>query len=412
MRIAWIGAGPVEGGGVGGVANLLVSGLLKRGHEIDCYLSGPPELVPVDVQADLNFRSFTAGGWWKWNRWYSRSQMTALVSGLGARAIAQVTLSYRLRDQHRCKPYDVIYQFSNIEMFGNQRYLRELPPVVVHPETHLAGELRWFRQEISLRRQCEPAWQSALIGTMLRVRARAQCRHIKHPALIICISESFRTLLVEDYGLDRERTVVVPNPVDLGRFTAELRDGHRPHTLVFVGRISARKGVDQLVTLSDRLADLSGIVEMKIIGGHTLSSDYRPLLKSLDPQLVKVVGPVPSDEVRQHIAEAAILVQPSMYEPFGLTVAEALASGTPVVVTDAVGAGDFVSGPAVSVVAAGDEDALESAVRVMLDRVEQQGSGLREAARKAAEAAFDPSSVVLQIEDALEKVCGEGPNFR
>lgn len=87
-----------------------------------------------------------------------------------------------------------------------------------------------------------------------------------------------------------------------------------------------------------------------------------------------------------------------------LTVGEALACGTPVVITDVVGAGDYVSGPAVVKVPINDADALEAAVRTMLERIRAGGVGLRYEARRQAKKRFSTELVVRQIEEALEGV--------
>lgn len=408
MRIAWIGAGPTAGGGVGGVARILIRHLVDRSHQIDCYLAGDAVEVP-ELRENRRLRVFTASSWWDWGRWYSRTQFRAFVTGLAARGIAQRNLTTRLLAEHRRRPYDVVYQFSNIEMFGLQRHLAELPPIVVHPETHIAGELRCYKEEARLRRQCEPRWRSAAIRTMLEVRARRQQRDIRHAALVIAISESFRAHLVQDYGVEPERTVIVPNPVDLHAFPIDLHRPGPPVTIAFVGRISVRKGVEQLIELSHRLSNLGDGVCLEMIGGHTLWSDYRPLLDRLNTANSKVVGPVQTHEVARRLAMADVLIQPSTYEPFGLTVAEALATGTPVVVSDAVGAGDFVNGPAVEKFPTGDTEALEQCVRAMIERAQHDGLSLRRGARTQAEQAFAINRVVDSLEECLADLTACAP---
>ncbi len=50
LRIAWLGAGPLEqeSGGVPGVATELLHGLAKLGHRVDCFLPGVEREVPPD----------------------------------------------------------------------------------------------------------------------------------------------------------------------------------------------------------------------------------------------------------------------------------------------------------------------------------------------------------------------------
>ncbi len=65
-------------------------------------------------------------------------------------------------------------------------------------------------------------------------------------------------------------------------------------------------------------------------------SDYTPLLKDLHPDVGIYDGYRNAEEVAQLHRSADIVLQPSHYEPFVLTVGEALASGSPVVASDEV----------------------------------------------------------------------------
>lgn len=73
-----------------------------------------------------------------------------------------------------------------------------------------------------------------------------------------------------------------------------------------------------------------------------------------------------------------------------------------VVLTEAVGAGDFVDEPAVIKVPIRDVDALDDAVQAMIDRVGREGPALRRAARAEAERAFAVDHVVDRLEGALD----------
>jgi hypothetical protein len=78
-----------------------------------------------------------------------------------------------------------------------------------------------------------------------------------------------------------------------------------------------RKGVDLVVELSHRLADLEGQVRVLVIGGPTTWSDYRNLLVDLNPKIAEYLGDVSPSALRRMYQGAAL--QPSNYEPFALT---------------------------------------------------------------------------------------------
>src|SRR5579872_6214202 len=105
---------------------------------------------------------------------------------------------------------------------------------------------------------------------------------------------------------------------------------------------------------------------------------------------------------------ADMLIQPSKYEPFGLTVGEALASGVPVVATSEVGAAEGVSSECARIVPVEDATALESAVRMLVGEI-QNGARPRLAAlaRGEAERLFRPMHVAESVSSVLEEFCKE-----
>jgi glycosyltransferase involved in cell wall biosynthesis len=160
-----------------------------------------------------------------------------------------------------------------------------------------------------------------------------------------------------------------------------------------------------LIDLSHRIDDLQGRVHLDLLGGHTLWSDYRKLLKDLNPAIATYIGGVPAKEVGRYLAEADLLVQPSKYEPFGLTVGEGLASGIPVIATDQVGAAEDVDRGCCEVIPAADPEALEVAVRSMVARLEMGDvNEVRALARREAERLFAPTVVAKGIADILVSV--------
>jgi glycosyltransferase involved in cell wall biosynthesis len=241
---------------------------------------------------------------------------------------------------------------------------------------------------------------------MLLYRSLVQRRDAKIPRRIICPSAAFAREIGDDYGVPPGRLDVVPNPVDLKRFhaTEPWEPPSGPLRIRFISRIAVRKGVELVVELSHRLDDLAEQIHLDVVGGESLWSDYRPLLRRLNPRIASFDGGVWPDETAELYRSTDIFIQPSHYEPFALTVAEALASGVPVVVSDAVGAGEQVDRRCCRVFPAGDAAALEREVRALAIEMSQPDSArvLRQLAREEAERLFDPSKVARMIADVLQ----------
>ena len=101
-----------------------------------------------------------------------------------------------------------------------------------------------------------------------------------------------------------------------------------------------------------------------------------------------------------------MLLQASKYEPFALTVAEALAAGLPVVATSEVGAIEGVDGSVVSALAPGDVDGMADAITALLARLASGSTEIRLKASSEAHRLFASDVVCRQVSDALEGLTG------
>ena len=408
LHIAWLGAGPAarETGGVPGVATELLRGLALRGHRIDCHRPGSGHALPDRLDGVENVTFIWGTSDWRWSSWYNRTRIGAFVSGLLSRGFASVRLRRQVARRHREDPYDVVYQFSNIESLAVPASLAHSVPLVIHPETHIMGELRFMISERRLALRCQPAYTLLIAVAVMSVRSLVQRLSIRRARLLVCISGVFRDHLVRDYGFPLQRTVVVPNPVQLGRFDeADLtREIGAPPTILVLGRIAVRKGVEDVVAVARTLLERGIDVRILVIGRTSLFSDYTKLLEDLPPENSEFLGAIPPAEVPAMLARSDLLLQASKYEPFGLTVGEALAAGVPVVATTEVGAIEGVDGSVLSAVRPGDVGGMVAAIAAMLDRLRARPGELRTKARAEAERLFAPDLVCEQISAALERV--------
>lgn len=405
-RVAWLGPTPGEGSGATYAGTQMLLALADLGVSIDCYLAVPRADVASAVRAHPNITVLAAPvGWWAWDRWYSQHPLAALLSGLVARAQGQWRLVGHIVDRHRSSPYDVVYQFGQLELIGLRAHCRRLPPIVLHPGTHAAGELRWFWRERALARRAgtSPA-RFALVGAMLFVRSRVQRSDIRLAAVTVAMSRAFAGHLTRDYRVPATRLAVVSHVVDLARFRPHDREERTPGPvrIVFASAMSVRKGVDLVVALSQRLADLEGTLLIEAIGSGRQWSDYEPLLNELDPRMARATSSITPEEMAETFREADLVVQPSLYEPFALTVGEALASGTPVVASDEVGATEGVDNSCCRVFPAGDLAAFEREVRAMVAIVSgPRRAEVRAIARTEAMRLFAPAPVATRLREAL-----------
>ncbi len=408
LRIAWIGAGPSarESGGVPGVAADLLHGLAQLGHRIDCFSTAPEHRLPERLEQDRNLTFVWGTSGWRWGRWYSRTKIGAFASGLLFRGVASVRLRREISRRHRRNPYDAIYQFSNIESLAVPSRVARRVPLVIHPETHSAGELRYLISERRLGLRCQPRRTFVIAATILALRTLVQRVRIRRARLLVCISGVFRDQLVRDYGFPAEATVVVPNPVRLERFSDLHRELglQQPPAILVLGRIAVRKGIEDVVAVAQTLLERGVEVRIRVVGGPGIWSDYTKLLEDLPGANAEYAGRISPTMVPAELAATDVLLAPSRYEPFALTVAEALAAGVPVVASSQVGAIEGVDPAVVIAVQPGDVAAMASAVTTMLDRLRTSADVTRTAACTEAQRLFAPELVCERISTALERL--------
>jgi glycosyltransferase involved in cell wall biosynthesis len=404
LHIAWLGPGLGEDGGVPGVCTELVHGLARLGHRIDVFLPTAGHPLPARVAGDDNVAIVWGTDRWQWQRWYSRTRLAAFASGTLSRSLASVRLRSQILRRHRSDPYDVIYQFSSVESLSVPPSLARAVPLVIHPETHSAGELRSLLAERQLSIGCQGLPRFALVAAIMATRTLTQRGRIRRARLLVCISSVFRDHLVRDYGFPLADTVVIPNPIRIARFSPMDRPPAQPPVVLVLGRVVARKGIDSVVAVAKALREREADVRIRVVGGPSLWSDYTKLLEDLPPEVAEYAGSVDPDEVPTELARCDALLAPSTYEPFALTVAEALASGLPVIATSEVGAIEDVQRSVVAEVRPGDVGGMVDAIVAMLARLRDDPAGVRSTARAEAERLFAPEVVCEQLSHALQRL--------
>jgi glycosyltransferase involved in cell wall biosynthesis len=196
----------------------------------------------------------------------------------------------------------------------------------------------------------------ANIGTRLGI-ARLTRRVVRRATTVIAVSDYLRRELESKLPAAHGKTEVVDSGVDLERFkppasNTVLLAGERPAYLC-VGSLTERKNV---VRLADAFARLGK-------GSLTFLGDG-PLRSQLEGRPgVTVEGAVPHRQVPAWLGAADVVCAPSLVEPFGQAILEAMACGRTVVATNVGGPPEFVPPGAGILVDPTDEDALAAAMQ-------------------------------------------------
>jgi glycosyltransferase involved in cell wall biosynthesis len=158
---------------------------------------------------------------------------------------------------------------------------------------------------------------------------------VRRASAVVAVSDYLRRELETKIPETRGKVEVVDCGVDLERFRVEPSPDP-PTRFLCVGSLTERKNVLRLANAFGQVGE----------GTLTFVGDG-PLRRELEGRdSVKLVGTVAHEDVPSWIARSHVLCQPSLVEPFGLAVLEAMAAGRSVVATRVGGPPEFVTAEA------------------------------------------------------------------
>lgn len=240
-----------------------------------------------------------------------------------------------------------------------------------------------------------------------RYRGRLNTAHALHATRysarraqrVLCGSRETARLLASHLGVEPARVTVTPYGVAELFFRQPVCDPRqRDRFLLFVGVLEARKGLE---TLLAALRALGSGVELVLAGRPGWGTER--VLSELRREPGVRLEESPSDERLADLYRRALaLVYPSYMEGFGLPVAEAMASGCPVVASDLGCIREF-AGDAPLYAPPGDAGALAAALDAMLGDAAMRAARSRQGVRVAGGLRWDEvgARTARAIEEAL-----------
>lgn len=298
---------PITGGG-GILAEELVKRLLKRGHTINVITLGSPS-----IQKSNFYPNLTVCRLGKPN---SISPIQKLKFGYLAgrkvkdlRGVVHGHIFFFPLDKKR-----TIYTFHATQL-GELRALRKTK------DKSVAISISIMLKKLYL------IWEKYII---------------KNSSKLIAISNTIKNELLE-LGAKPEQIEVMPNTINLENYhrvspkiikqlRAKLTTNSNTKVVFAIGRLLPRKGFQDLIRAVGLLKDKN--IKLLIAG----EGEYRRSLEQLAKNLkltnrVVFLGKAPKEKVKNFYSSVDVTVIPSIYEPFGLVVLEAMACGSPLVCT-------------------------------------------------------------------------------
>jgi glycogen synthase len=255
-----------------------------------------------------------------------------------------------------------------------------------------------------------PRWASALTRYLERDQARRS-------AIVFAPTRAIADRVARDWDLPDVQ--VVPNAVDVAevqRLGASDPPVKLPdRSLVFIGRLERRKGIQTLGAALPRVLAAHPDVHVVVVGGDRgahgggAGDDFRRAVRPVADR-VHLLGELPRAAALAVVARADVVVLPSLWESFGYVCVEAMALARPVVASRTGGFAEMVEeGRTGWLVSPGDaEELTEALVEALADpaRLEAYGAAGR---RRAGE--WDADRIVgriVELYEAARWARGEG----
>jgi glycosyltransferase involved in cell wall biosynthesis len=304
------------------------------------------------------------------------------------------------RDQVRS--FDLVHVYGLYDLLAPPvaRVCRSLGiPYIVEP----IGMFRPIVRSIALKH----VYQRLFGDTLIRGAQR-----------IVATSAQERTELING-GVPAEKIVIRRNGIEspeqlptAGSFRRQWRISENAQIVLYLGRLVSKKSPDLLLEAFAQYRQKSSGSAMLVLAGPDEDDGYRRQLVARARQLglagqVLFTGPLYSDAKWAAYRDADVFVLPSQNENFGNTAAEAVACGTPVLLTDRCGVAALVGDRAGLVVPYSLEALTAGLKRLLNDLALRQR--LREGCASAArELGWDEP--LDETESMYAQLVGEPPN--
>jgi glycosyltransferase involved in cell wall biosynthesis len=265
--------------------------------------------------------------------------------------------------RERLKDYDVVHIYGLYDLLGPAVTFfcrRNRIPYVVEP----IGMFRPIVRSIGLKRAYHRVFGRRLVNGAYR---------------LIATSEQEKNELIGG-GIDPARIFVRRNGVEVpdsvperGMFRAAWQIPPEAKLVLFLGRLEPKKSPELLLRAFARWREGSqfGASSVLAICGPEQDSGYSGRLQSLATSLgiasnTRFTGAVYDQRKWSAYRDADAFVLPSQNENFGNSAAEAIACGTPVIVTDQCGIAPIVAGRT-GLVVSHDSDSIAGALKILLE---------------------------------------------
>ncbi|MDE7312193.1 MAG: glycosyltransferase family 4 protein [Eubacterium sp.] len=246
----------------------------------------------------------------------------------------------------------------------------------------------------------------------LEFSMKKSCRHADH---VVTVSEFSKREIVKYLHVPKEKITVVPNAVDHAIYRPDYTDGQIRSVLdkykiqkeyfLYLGTIEPRKNLERLLMAYEKLYREEHVPQLVLAGGKgwLCRSIYDRVRSMKLGHQILFTGYVPQEDSPLLMCGALAFVFPSLYEGFGMPPLEAMACGTPVIVSDTSSLPEVVGDAGAMVNAESVEEIYRAMRRLMKDRTYRESLRVRGIERAKKYNWMQSAKILMNVYKKYEK---------
>jgi 1,4-alpha-glucan branching enzyme len=228
-------------------------------------------------------------------------------------------------------------------------------------------------------------------------------------ATALLLSTPAAAASIHDLAASSSRIHMLPYGVDTEQFTPSPDSPTAAPEILFLGSLTRRKGIMTLLEAFDAVIRRVPQCRLRIAGAGPEEGAIRQLLAASPwRSSVELAGRVARPFVPELLRRCSVLCVPSLGEPFGLVALEAMASGKPVVGTDAGGLAHLIPARGGRKVPPGDGEALAKALVELLESP-ALCSDMGKFNRALVESSYSWESIIQRLEAIYHQIVEAPP---
>ena len=163
----------------------------------------------------------------------------------------------------------------------------------------------------------------------------------KRAEKVICVSRYEMKLIENDFDIEPSKLINIPNGLNPEEFKDIKEMDREPKFILYAGRLESYKGVQYIIEALPLLPEY----RLKVIGKGSYEKKLHRIAGNLGVNdRIDWLKDISRGELLVHFRSAGVFVNLSTFEAYGITVAEALACGTPCIVAKGGALEEFIDG--------------------------------------------------------------------